>query len=75
MNPKNQRLWISLVVMALFAGPSVTRAQTGAKADVETAIANWENDAVKADLAGSPAFYQKVLAEDWRTCLATGIYA
>jgi hypothetical protein len=24
-----------------------------------------ENDAVKADLAGDPAFYKKVLAEDW----------
>jgi hypothetical protein len=24
-----------------------------------------ENDAVKANLAGDPAFYQKVLAEDW----------
>ena len=24
-----------------------------------------ENDAVKSDLAGDPAFYQRVLAEDW----------
>ena len=30
--------WISLFVIALFAGLSVTRAQTGAKADVVTAI-------------------------------------
>jgi hypothetical protein len=30
-----------------------------------TAISNLENDAVKADLAGDPALYQKVLAEDW----------
>ena len=44
---------------------SVTRAQTGAKAAVVTAISNLENDAVKADLAGDTAFYQKVLAEDW----------
>ena len=58
-------LWISVCVAALFAGPSVTRAQTGAEADVVTVISNLENDAVKADLAGDPAFYQKVLAEDW----------
>ena len=56
---------ISLFVIALFAGLSVTQAQTGAKADVVETISNLENDAVKADLAGTPAFYQKVLAEDW----------
>jgi Domain of unknown function (DUF4440) len=65
MNAKNPVLWISLFVMVLFAGLSVTRAQTGANADVVTAISNLENDAVKADLAGDAAFYQKVLAEDW----------
>ena len=58
-------LWISLFVIALFTGLSVTRAQTGADGDVVTAISNLENDAVKADLAGDTAFYQKVLAEDW----------
>ena len=56
MNAKNPVLWISLFVIALFAGLSVTRAQPGAKADVVTAISNLENDAVKADLAGVPAF-------------------
>jgi hypothetical protein len=65
MNAKYRVLWISLFVIALFAGLSVTQAQTGAKADVVTAIFNLENDGVKADLAGDPAFYQKVLAEDW----------
>ena len=65
MNAKNPVLWISLFVIALFAGLRVTQAQTGAKADVVTAISNLENDGVKADLAGDPAFYQKVLAEDW----------
>jgi hypothetical protein len=64
-NAKNPVLWISLFVIALFAGLSVTRAQTEANADVVTAISNLENDAVKADLAGDTAFYQKVLAEDW----------
>jgi hypothetical protein len=56
---------ILLFVIALFAGLSVTRAQTAAQTDVVTAISNLENDGVKADLAGDPAFYQKVLAEDW----------
>jgi hypothetical protein len=65
MNAKNPVLWISLSVIALFAGLSVTRAQAGAEADAVTAISNLENDAVKADLAGDPTFYQKLLAEDW----------
>jgi hypothetical protein len=56
MNPV---LWISVFVVVLFAGPSVTRAQTGAEADVVTTISNLENDGVKADLAGDPAFYHK----------------
>ena len=65
MNAKYRVLWISLFVIALFARLSVTQAQTGAKADVVRAISNLENDGVKADLAGDPAFYQKVLADDW----------
>ena len=49
MNTKYRVLWISLFVIALFVGLSVTQAQTGAKADVVTAISNLENDGVKAD--------------------------
>jgi hypothetical protein len=64
-NAKNPVLWISLFVIVLFAWLSVTRAQTGTNADVVTTISNLENDAVKADLAGDTAFYQKILAEDW----------
>ena len=68
-NAKNPVLWISLFVIALFAGLSViraqTRVQTGAEADVVTAISKLENDAVKADLAGEPSFYRKVLSDDW----------
>ena len=64
MSAKNPVLRISLFVIAPFAGPSLTLAQTVGKADVVTAISNLENDAVKADLAGDAAFYQKVLAED-----------
>jgi hypothetical protein len=62
MNGNNSVLGISLFVIALFAGPGVTRAQTGTTADVVSAIINLENDGVKADLAGDAAFYQKVLA-------------
>ena len=65
MSAKNPVLRISLFVIAPFAGPSLTLAQTVGKADVVTAISNLENDAVKADLAGDAAFYQKILAEDW----------
>ena len=65
MTAKNSALWISLLGIALFAGLSVTRAQTMAQTDIVTAISNLENDAVKADLAGDAAFYQKFLAEDW----------
>src|SRR5260370_31996763 len=72
MNAKYRVLWISLFVIALFAGLSVTQAQTGA--DVVTAISNLENDGVKADLAGDPAFYQKVLAEDWTRGDSDGTY-
>jgi hypothetical protein len=38
MNAKTPTLWISLFVIALFAGVSVTRAQSEANADVVTAI-------------------------------------
>lgn len=65
MNARNPLFWTSVCVVALFAGPGVARAQTRAEADVVTAISNLENAAVKADLAGDPAFYQKVLATDW----------
>jgi hypothetical protein len=56
---------ISACVIALLAEPVVTQAQTRTDADVVRAISNLENDAVKADLAGDAAFYQKSLAEDW----------
>src|SRR5436190_1267679 len=79
MNARNAVLWISLSVTALFAGLSVIRtqtaaAQTGAEADVVTVISHLENDAVRADLAGDAAFYQKVLAEDWTRGDSDGTY-
>ena len=48
MNAKNPVLWISLFIIALFAGLGVTRAQTGTNADVVATITNLENDGVKA---------------------------
>ena len=74
MNTRNPVLWISLFVIALFAGLGVTRAQTGTNADVVATITNLENDAVKADLAGDPDFYQKVLADDWTRGDSDGTY-
>jgi hypothetical protein len=74
MIAKNTVLWVSLFVIAPFAGLSVIQAQTGAKADAVTAISNLENDAVHADLAGDPAFYQKVLAQDWTRGDSDGTY-
>jgi ketosteroid isomerase-like protein len=74
MSAKNSALWISLLGIALFAGLSVTRAQTMTQTDIVTAISNLENDAVKADLAGDADFYQKVLAEDWTRGDSDGTY-
>ena len=67
MNARNPSpmLSISLFVVSLSILPGVSLAQSRAEPDVMTVITNLENDAVKADLAGNSAFYQKVLAEDW----------
>ena len=74
MNAKNTALRIAVFVIALFGGLSATRAQTRAHTDVVTAISNLENDAVKADLAGDPAFYKKALGEDWTRGDSDGTY-
>jgi hypothetical protein len=65
MNAKKHMLSISLFAIALCAGLGAAQAQSAPEADAVTAISNLENDAVKADLAGDPAFYQRVLAEGW----------
>lgn len=70
----NAVLWISLSGIALFAGLRVAQAQTAANADAVTAVSNLDQDAVKADLAGDPSFYQKVLAEDWTRGDSDGTY-
>jgi len=74
MNTKKPLLRISVFVIALLAGLSVARAQTGNTADVVTAISNLENEAVKADLANDAGFYQKILAEDWTRGDSDGTY-
>ena len=75
MNARKIRgFWISFFVIPLFAGLSVAKTQSGVKADVVATISNLENGAVKADLAGTPAFYQKVLAEDWTRGDSDGTY-
>ena len=74
MRAKTSALWISLFGIALFAGLSVTRAQTRTQTDIVTTISNLENDAVKADLAGDADFYQKALAEDWTRGDSDGTY-
>jgi hypothetical protein len=74
MNAKKSVLRISVFIIALSAGLSVTRAQTGATAGVVTAISVLEKDGVKADLAGDPTFYKNVLAEDWTRGDSDGTY-
>jgi hypothetical protein len=74
MKVKNPVLWTSLFAVAMFAGLSVTQAQTAGKADAVAAISKLETDAVQADLAGDPAFYQEVLAEDWTRGDSDGTY-
>ena len=61
MNAKYRVLWISLFVIALFAGLSVTQAQTGAKADVVTAIFNWKMMASKPIWPATQPFTKKFL--------------
>jgi hypothetical protein len=65
---------MSACAVALLAGPSVVSAQPKAEADAATAVANLENDAVRADLAGDPAFYRKVLADDWTRADSDGTW-
>jgi hypothetical protein len=74
MNAKYPALWISISVFILLAGLGVMRAQTRANADAVAAVTKLENDAVKADLAGDKAFYQKFLADDWTGADSDGVW-
>jgi hypothetical protein len=74
MNARYTALWISLVVVAALAGLTVSKAQTGAKADTVAAITKLENDSVKADLAADTAFYEKLLAGDFTAGDSKGMW-
>ncbi|MGA2184091.1 MAG: nuclear transport factor 2 family protein [Bryobacteraceae bacterium] len=65
MKARSPVLGFSILVLAWLAAVPVPRAQASATADTVAAITQLENDAVKADLAGDKAFYEKVLAADW----------
>ena len=65
MNATKPLFWISILVVALFAGLGITQAQMGSKDDTVAQVTKLENDAVKADLASDKAFYDKLLASDW----------
>jgi hypothetical protein len=74
MNVRNATLWISSIVVAMFAGAAVTQAQMASKADIVAAVTKMENDSVKADLAGDKAFYAKTLAQDWTGGDSDGVW-
>jgi hypothetical protein len=74
MNAKNAVWWISFVVVAMLAGLTGTRAQTGSRADAVAVITRLENNAVKADLAADTAFYEKALADDWTMGDSKGVW-
>ena len=65
MSAKNSALWISLLGIALFAGLSVTRAQSGDQPDVVTAISNLENDAALRTPPRRRCFLALSLAKAW----------
>src|SRR3954451_8375035 len=74
MNGNNTALGISFCVISLLMGSYATQAQVAAEAPVVTTISKLENDAVAADLRGDPAFYKRVLAEDWTRGDSDGTY-
>jgi hypothetical protein len=51
MRARNFVLCLSLVVVAMLATLTITKAQTGGKSEAVAAVTKLENDAVKADLA------------------------
>ena len=61
MSAKNPVLWISLFVIPLFAGPSLTRAQTVGNADVVTAIprSGYDIDFAKSRLGNRDLLHEK----------------
>ena len=56
---------ISLAAVALAISAATLRRAAAADEDGKSAITKFENDEVKADLAGDKSFYGKNLASDW----------
>ena len=56
-------LFASIVVLAVLS--PVAAAKKAAAGDAVAAITQFENDAVKADLAGDSSFFQKGYADNW----------
>jgi len=56
-------LLASIVVLAVMT--PVAAAKKAAAGDAVAAITQFENDAVKADLAGDSSFFQKNYADNW----------
>jgi hypothetical protein len=57
-------LFSSIVVLAALSPIAATKEQP-TNGDAVAAITQFENDAVKADLAGDSSFYQKNYADNW----------
>jgi uncharacterized protein DUF4440 len=53
----------SIVVLTVLSSMAAAKSQSND--DAVAAITQFENDAVKADLAGDSSFYQKNYAENW----------
>ena len=66
-------LFASIVVLAALS--SITAAKKQPKNDEAVAtITQFENDAVKANLAGDASFYEKGYADDWTGGFSGGIW-
>ena len=57
--------WVCLAALALVISATALKMAAAAGSDGAAAIAKFENDEVKADLAGDKSFYEKNLASDW----------
>jgi|SRR5882672_6459417 len=66
-------LFASLVVLTSLSLIAAAKKQTTTD-DAVAAITQFENDAVKADLAGDASFIQKNYAEDWTGGFSGGIW-
>jgi hypothetical protein len=66
-------LFASIVVVATLSPIAAAKKQP-TNEDAVAAITQFENDAVKADLAGDSSFYQKNYADNWTGGFSGGIW-